>query len=171
MEYRTEKWGGGPHYRRQVHRLGEDEHGTWIWGPAGCTVWRGDEPAFTTDSDALLLAVPDAWWSPGWWVDHAEVDVYVNIGTPFVVGDDQLTSIDLDLDVIRFNDGHVELVDRDEFDVHQRELGYPVEVIDQVERAAALALDLVAAGAPPFDDRAARRWIDLARSADLPRLD
>jgi uncharacterized protein len=153
-----------------VHHLGDDAHGTWLWGPSGRTIRRGEEPLFTTEQDALVLIVDDAWWSPSWWVGHPEISVYVNIGTPPVRHGELITSTDLDLDVIRFRDGRVEIVDQDEFDLHQRELGYPAEVIESTERAAEAALALVRAGTPPFDDATAQRWIDRARAADLPSV-
>src|SRR5262245_61044187 len=119
MEYATEKWGGRPHYRGLVHVLGDDEHGTWLWGPAGRTIFRGDVPLFLTQQDALILLLPDTWWSPGWWIGHPETEVYVNIGTPPEWEDTRVSSTDLDLDVVRFCDGRLEIVDEDEFELHQ----------------------------------------------------
>jgi protein associated with RNAse G/E len=153
-----------------VHLLGEDEHGTWIWGPSGRTIWRGQEPLFATQLDALVLVVPGAWWSPAWWVNHPEMSVYVDIGTPPVRESGQITSIDLDLDVIRFRDGRVQIVDRDEFELHQKAFAYPSDVIDNAERAANSVLELLTADVAPFDGVAAQRWIDRARAAELPRL-
>lgn len=145
--------------------LGADEHGTWLWGAAGRTIWRGETPVFQTQQPALALIVPDAWWSPTWWVGHPEVEVYVNIGTPHVWEETRVTSIDLDLDVIRFCDGRVEVVDRDEFALHQAQFGYPADVIDKAETATALVLDHLTRRTPPFDEATARRWIEHAQSA------
>ena len=39
--------------------------------------------------------------------------------------------IDLDLDVVRFRDGRVEVLDEDEFGQHQATLGYPPHMINQ----------------------------------------
>lgn len=170
MQYCTEKWGGRPHYGGLVHVLGTDEHGTWLWGPAGRSIWRGTDPLFRTEQDALMLIVPGAWWSPSWWIGHPDISVYVNIGTPPILQADLISSTDLDLDVVRFNDGRVEIVDRDEFELHQGLFGYPAEVIDSTERAAQEVLDLVVARTPPFDEVSAQEWIRTARADRLAPL-
>ena len=75
-----------------------------------------------------------------------------------------MTTADLDLDVIRFVDGRVEVVDRDEFELHQRRYGYPEDLVAEAERATATAYERVVARMPPFDGFAARAWIERART-------
>lgn len=170
MEYVTEKWGGHPHYGGRVHVLGDDEHGTWLWGPAGRTISRGEKPLFVTKQDALVLVVRDAWWSAAWWVGHDEVDTYVNVGTPPVWEAKRITSIDLDLDVIRFCDGRLEIVDRDEFELHQRLYDYPTDVIQRAEEVADEVMEHMAVRMAPFDGSTATSWIERARGAALSPL-
>jgi uncharacterized protein len=163
MEYAIEKWGGAPHYRGPVRLLGEDEHGIWLWGWKDRTIWRGETPLFVTEQDALFLVARDAWWSLSWWLGHPEISLYVNIQTPAVWHGDRVTTVDLDLDIVRFNDGRLEIVDRDEFELHQGLYGYPEDLVAAAERATAEAFDLAAAGAEPFAGAAAERWIERAR--------
>lgn len=163
VEYAVEKWGARPHYRGTVLLLGEDEYGTWLWGPRGRTVLRGERPVFTTEQDAVFLVVPGGWWSLAWWLGHPEVALYVNVQTPATWDGDRLVAVDLDLDVVRFRDGRVETVDRDEFDLHRRRYGYPADLVAATERAAAEAHELTAANGPPFDGVAAARWASHAR--------
>jgi protein associated with RNAse G/E len=162
MELASEKWGGRPHYRGEVVHLGDDEHGSWWWGAAGRTIFRGEEALFVTDQDALFLLVDGAWWSPTWWLGHPEVECYVNIGTPYELGD-RLVTTDLDLDVILWCDGRVETVDQDEFALHQVQYGYPAEVVERVARTAAEVHVAVERRDPPFDGVAARAWTARAR--------
>jgi hypothetical protein len=164
VEYATEKWGGRPHYRGPVQHLGDDEHGAWLWGPKGRVIHRGDGTRFHSEQDMVMLIDLDAWWAPCWWFGHAEVELYVNINTPAVWEDHRVVAVDLDLDVIRFHDGRVEIVDRDEFDEHRERFGYPDDVVAATEAAAARALELVAGSEPPFDGRAAAAWAARARS-------
>jgi hypothetical protein len=170
VEWASEKWGGHPHYRFVAHVLGEDEHGTWIWGPAGRTIYRGDRPSHVAEQDTLVLLTPGRWWSPAWWVGHPDVAVYVNIGTPPVWKHERVTTVDLDLDVIRFCDERVEVVDRDEFELHQRVFDYPSDVIEAAERATAEVFDLVTREVAPFDGRTSEAWIGHARGRELPLL-
>ena len=158
MEFATEKFGGHPHYRGVVYVLGEDEHGTWLWRPAGRPVFRGETTVFTPNEPALILVPPGAWWSVSWYPGHHEIDLYVNIDTPAVWEDERIMCIDLDLDVIRFVDGRVELVDQDEFEEHQVRYRYPQELVTAATEAAAEALELVRRNAAPFDGTAAERW-------------
>jgi protein associated with RNAse G/E len=162
VELASEKWGGHPHYRGVVHRLGEDEDGTWVWGPAGRTIYRGDDVVFVTEYDALTLIAPGAWWAPAWWIGHPEMELYVNINTPAVWERDRIVSIDLDLDVVRWSNGLVEIVDRDEFELHRVKYGYPIELIESAETATAEAHDLVSRNRPPFDGVAAKTWAERA---------
>lgn len=57
VELVAEKWGGGPHHSGRVHVLGDDRHGTWLWGPAGRTVSRGGVPVFETEQDLIARTV------------------------------------------------------------------------------------------------------------------
>lgn len=61
MEFATEKWGGIPHYRGSVARLGDDEFGSWWWGEKGRTIFRGDTPLFVAEQPVLFLTPPDRW--------------------------------------------------------------------------------------------------------------
>jgi protein associated with RNAse G/E len=163
LEFATEKWGGVPHYRGEVELLGEDEFGLWLWGAKGRTILRGEEPAFIAATDTIFLVPRDAWWSATWWLDHPEVELYVNIGTLAVVEAERIVSTDLDLDVIRRLDGTCEVLDRDEFEEHQVRYGYPLGVIDEAEAATAQVVDLVTRGVPPFDAMTASAWVATVR--------
>lgn len=170
VDHVAEKWGGAPHYRGSAFVLGRDDAGTWLWGPAGRTIMRGPVPAFVTDRDAITLVPPDAWWSASWWLDSPDVELYVNINTPVERLPGVLRYVDLDLDVVRLVDGTCEIVDREEFALHQVELGYPADIVAATAAAADEVLSAVACRVPPFDGAAARRWTVVARTSDLPGL-
>src|SRR4029450_286897 len=148
VDYVIEKCGGQDHYRGDVELLGEDEHGAWLWGPKGRTVRRGEAHEFTTEQDSLFLIPPGAWWALSWWLGHETIELYVNIQTPAVWSGDLLTTVDVDLDVIRFTDGRVEVVDRDEFELHRGRYGYPEHLVVTAERVTAQAFDLTVANTP-----------------------
>jgi len=167
VEYAIEKWGGHPHYRGDLYHVGDDVHGSWLWGPAGRTIDRAGETMFVTEFDVVTLISPDVWWTPTWWLGHPDVALYVNIDTPAVWEDARISVVDLDLDVIRFSDGRVEVVDEDEFALHQQRFGYPPELISAAEAATATALDLVSRNESPFDGDAASRWTHRARAMTL----
>jgi protein associated with RNAse G/E len=164
VELATEKWGGHPHYRGEMRVLGDDEHGTWLWGLAGRLLRKGNAESFVAQQDTVMVVPREGWWLPAWWLGHPEIALYVNINTPARRDGDRIVAVDLDLDVIRWHDGRVEVVDRDEFEVHQVRYDYPPDIVAAAEAATAEAYDLVVRDQPPFDGAAARRWVEQARA-------
>jgi protein associated with RNAse G/E len=75
--------------------------------------------------------------------------------TPPVWDGDDLTMVDLDLDVILLRDERgLVLDDQDEFEQHQVELGYPPEIISLAEDSADRVWAAIAAGEAPYDGTA-----------------
>jgi uncharacterized protein len=130
-------------------------------------VSRGGVPVFRSEQDLIALVPADSWWTATWWLGHPLVDLYVNINTPATRDGDCIRYVDLDLDVLRFTDGRCEIVDQDEFALHQVQLGYPSDVIAATEQAADDVLRAVRDGGAPLDGVAARMWAETARSAGL----
>jgi uncharacterized protein len=77
---------------------------------------------------------------------------YCNITTPPTLEGGELNYVDLDLDVAVRPDGFIELLDQDEFDLHQRMYGYPDEVIQEAERAAEEVAEMARRGSFPFSE-------------------
>ncbi|MFP5252184.1 MAG: DUF402 domain-containing protein [Actinomycetes bacterium] len=147
------KHDGTRHWEHRCVRLGRDEHGTWLGMAAGAPFRRGDEPWRVTDVAGVLLVPDDAWWCllhNGHGTGH-RYPHYVDVCTPATwVGDDTVTMVDLDLDVVEHEDGRVEVVDRDEFDAHRVRYGYPADVVGAAEEAAAWVAAVMRAGREPF---------------------
>ena len=74
--------------------------------------------------------------------------------TPAGVGRPVLRAVDLDLDVVKLQDGTIFLDDEDEFAEHQVSFGYPPEVVAMAERSAAQVLAAVRDGTAPYDGTA-----------------
>ena len=144
------KWGDRPHWTYRGIYLGSDEHGDWLGCPVG-THYRRPEAEFTADfAGVVLVPVGGVAYLPAFNDEPATSAVYVDIATPAVWDGAILRSIDLDLDVIRRQDGTVLLDDEDEFAAHQIAYGYPTEVIELAERTAAEVLMAVRERTPPF---------------------
>jgi len=76
---------------------------------------------------------------------------YCDVSMPCTLAEEVLSYVDLDLDLIAYQDGTYRVDDEDEFLSHQRQYGYPAEI---VERARAELAALIAAHAArifPFD--------------------
>ncbi len=76
---------------------------------------------------------------------------YCNVTTPPRLEGDQLGYVDLDLDVAVRPGGCVELLDEDEFALHQRRYNYPLDVISAARSAANQVAQLALGNGFPFD--------------------
>jgi len=154
------------HWRHDAVRLGEDEFGVWAGIPSAATVQRGHEPVRTIGRDAVQLITPGLWWSLIYNGTGDEYEVYVDIATPALwESKDRVTMFDLDLDVVRYQDGSVGVLDEDEFLDNQIRYAYPRHLIDHTRRATDEVIDLVTRNVEPFASVAAE-W--LRRLADHP---
>ena len=83
--------------------------------------------------------------------DGTHKAVYVNIATPATFDGSTIEYVDLDIDVIQWPDGRVEVLDREEFEENSVRLGYSDTVKASAEKAVTDVLALIDAGEFPFD--------------------
>jgi protein associated with RNAse G/E len=144
------KYDGSLHWHMTMRRLGTDEHGVWLGVPAQSQTRRGSEPTIQV-AHAYVLLVPDgSWWTAAFNAEPSWTEIYCDITTPPVwPAADEVTMVDLDLDVIRRH-GHdtSELLDEDEFAEHQVRYAYPPDVIEQARGSAEWLRGAVVAGEP-----------------------
>lgn len=160
------------HWRFAMYRLGEDEHGTWLWAPEGSRAQRGNEPAVSTRSRNIKLITDGAWWSAIWSstvTQHRSEELYVDIATPAEWIGDTVRMIDLDLDIGRWNDGTVEVLDEDEFAEHTASLGYPDHLVDRARATTAKTYLDVVNRVEPFGE-VGGDWMRQAGELDRPAL-
>ena len=161
VTFEYSKWDGAGHYRFQTHLLGEDAWGTWLRIERGYAHSHPDGRAGRFPAARTLLVPHDRWWVATYRHEpalHGGCELYIDIATPAVHAGDRITSIDLDLDVLRFTDGRVELADEDEFEDHQRALAYPEEVVRTAAEVARELMVAVGTREEPFGDHAGRNW-------------
>jgi uncharacterized protein len=137
------KWPDAPYRSTTMIRLGEDDHGTWLFAPRG-TVSTYAERGSSPLPVSFLTLVPsgDRWWIATWMRDNDEIDIdlYVDVvHPPQWVSSGHVRIVDLDLDVVRTRSGDVVLADEDELELHSQTLGYPAGVVDGARTAASEA--------------------------------
>jgi hypothetical protein len=107
--------------RHPVYDLGTDVYGTWLFAPKGtvlrsqsgsgvaeCEVGQG-----TADAGRPVLHLIQ---NGEWWVAHwCELFISVDICVPASRADGEWSFTDLELDVLAFADGRVEVHDEDEY--------------------------------------------------------
>jgi protein associated with RNAse G/E len=144
------------HWGFEGHWLGADEWGGWISVPAGSRRWKGAAAKAPTATPAVFCAPNDAWWHLHYNGDTTEYSHFVDIATPPIwVSADRYEMIDLDLDVVRGQDGIVAVQDEDEFRAHQARYGYSQEMIDRAEQETSVIVSMLESGAEPFFEVAA----------------
>lgn len=132
------KYDGSLHWHATMRRLGEDEHGVWLGAPVG-TVWQKGAGTPVVYTHAHVSLFPrDGWWVANFNADPAKLEMYCDVtDLPVWTGPDEVTMVDLDLDVIRVRaTGEVQVIDEDEFAEHQVRYAYPAPVIEQAQAAA-----------------------------------
>ncbi|WP_327086526.1 YgaC family protein [Nonomuraea sp. NBC_01738] len=159
------KFDGSLHWHHPAERLGEDEHGVWIGCRAGTVGAKGDGPPVLWDLPFVMLFPRDQWWVALFNAEPHRTAIYVDVTTVPEWRDDEVTMVDLDLDVIRKRNGTVFLDDEDEFVEHQVKYAYPAEVIMAAEQAAQELMKAVTEGRGPFDG-AHEGWLDAVSSSE-----
>ncbi|TDD45046.1 DUF402 domain-containing protein [Nonomuraea terrae] len=145
------KYGGALHWHHPGRLLGEDEHGVWVEVPGGTVARKGDDgPLITWETTTIMLFPRNAWWTASFNTPPHWSEIYVDVTTIPEWRDDEVTMLDLDLDVIRMRDGRLILDDEDEFALHQVLLNYPPDLIMQAQRTAQWLMNAVGHGKSPF---------------------
>jgi protein associated with RNAse G/E len=162
------KWDGQRHWQFDMRRLGDDQHGLWLWSPQGSPMQRGDEPTKQSQSVNLKLIPENRWWTAIWaW--QRRHDLYVDVITPPQWNGATVTMVDIDLDIVRWSDGTVEVLDEDEFAEHQIRYDYPQRLIDTARATTARLALAVEARHEPFGEIGAawmKRAVQLAGAGD-----
>lgn len=145
-----------PHYKFEAELLGRDEHGTWL----GCdppTPYTGPRGPGEFVHAFVILVPDDDWWVLSFNDSRSEIELYVDIAMPAVWSSESAVSVvDLDLDVARFHDGRIELLDEDEF--AERRDRYPDDVAQRAVTTAQEVLEFVHNGTEPFGT-VGRDWL------------
>jgi protein associated with RNAse G/E len=145
------KYDGRPHRSYPARWLGEDSDGTWLGVTAG-TVARVDGDREAIREEPYVLLVPKwAWWTAMFNAPPRPTEIYCDVTTPATwSGTNEVTVVDLDLDVRRRRWGDIERLDDDEFAEHQVRFGYPDEVITQATAASYWLATALGDGTEPF---------------------
>ncbi|MEV0311768.1 DUF402 domain-containing protein [Nonomuraea fuscirosea] len=140
--------------------LGADEFGTWLFSRAGEVHRKADGAAVVLPCDGVQLLPRTGWWAAWWWSDDHWIGV--DICTPPALGVSGWSYTDLELDLARFADGTVLLVDEEEFERTVRDCQVPQAFVAAARaEASGLRARLAAAGEPVV--LAGWEWLKRAR--------
>ncbi|GAA1637398.1 DUF402 domain-containing protein [Microbacterium flavum] len=165
LVFRWRKWDGSPHWEHDCVYLGSDRWGDWVGQRSG---WHSQRPGleFDADGDNVTLIPPSGDYAATFNATHPRLAIYIDVAWDVRWEDGAPTGIDMDLDVVRARDGRgIWIDDRDEWDEHRVQYGYPLDVVTRLET---VAIDLereVTQESVPFDGLTAAHWL-----SELDRL-
>ncbi len=107
---------------------------------------------WTSRIPGVSFFIPHMWFNIVALLEQSGIRYYCNIASPPYVIDHVVTYIDYDLDVIRSSDGHVSIVDQDEYDRHKTSYQYPLIIEEKVQQGLDTLLKRIETGASPFHD-------------------
>lgn len=164
MVCRAWKYNGLAHWVVPGIALGSDQHGEWIFQPAGSFIARPGM-AFFARSDAVTLVPVEGEWIATFHSgeDRNGLRLYIDISTrigwaPLARSGWEVHSIDMDLDVVERTGRGLYLDDEDEFEEHAAQFGYPPELMASMRTAADELMASVGTSQAPFDGAARRRF-------------
>jgi hypothetical protein len=149
ITWRISKWSGSPHRSVGLVGLEVTEDGMWGAIRAGSPV---DDPTGQMTQflcDAVVFFPTGRWWSAVW-LTGMPTDLYVDICTPAHRHNNEVVTVDLDLDVVSVY-GQVQILDRDEFEEHSARWHYPPHVVTNAEAAASYVALAIVDKQFPFD--------------------
>ena len=146
------KYDGSPHWR-QPFRLLNDHGNLFVAEYQAGDVIQSSKGDWRSPYNSRVYFWRDRWYNcfrlsrPGGPLELW----YCNVTTPALLNG-SISYVDLDLDVALWADGRIELLDEDEYAENSSRYGYPPEVKERAEAAAAELRALAQAGAFPFSE-------------------
>ena len=178
VHVRFTKWGGIGQWEMEALVLGRDDAGVWLGLPKGAPMRRPGREVRLPYDRVMMMPEGESGFVASFheWIDSpdvAEFCMYVDITTPprWTTRNDgvnEVTMVDLDLDVVQAWTGEVSVQDEDDFAERQISLGYPPEVIAHAERWRDRVVRMHEEGAAPFDGREGG-WLDVLATMADPR--
>lgn len=158
--FRWRKWDGSPHWEHDCLFLGSDEWGDWLGQWTGARSARPGREMPATGPDVTLMS-PSGEWAATFNPAPHLVRIYIDIATEVGWSGGEPVGIDMDLDVVRaVDDRGIFIDDRDEWEEHAAQFGYPADLMARLEQVAVELERRVTASVPPFDDATPARWLD-----------
>lgn len=174
LVFRWRKWNGSTHWQHDCVYLGADEWGDWFGQDVG---WRSERPGrdVTTRARNVTLVPPSGEYAYTYNAPPQTTRIYIDVAWDAHWTDEGApVAIDMDLDVVRrdhegpYTDregvlrqpGDVYIEDRDEWEEHRVEFGYPPDVVERLEAVAIELEQRVRDGQQPFDEATALGWLD-----------
>lgn len=157
IEVRGFKWPRRQTAVAVARLLGEDEFGRWLGVARGNPWWAADRSRSGMFETSFVKVVPSGtFWTACFNPVAPVVDVDIVLPVRWVDG--ALEEVDLELDILRSDDGSVRVRDREEFDRVREAWAMPGDIAAQAEETCERIRELVELSAEPFGE-VGRVWL------------
>lgn len=118
-------------------------------------VLEADGKEWTSRIPAVTFFLPDQWFNVVALIEASGLRYYCNVASPVQWENKQtLSYIDYDIDVIRYTDGRIAVVDQQEFSQHQIQYDYPDDIVLKADESVAEIQRRMRNKLVPFEARA-----------------
>lgn len=125
-------------------------------------IWQTHEPAIT-------FFYPDKWYNVIAMIRRNGITYYCNVASPSLYDGEAIKNIDYDLDVKKYPDGNIEILDRDEYELHSKLMKYSTELDKVVHKALDELVEMAESGSGVFDESLIREYYLKFLSLDRTR--
>jgi len=122
---------------------------------------ESDGKEWTSKIPSVTFFIPGEWYNIVSLIDDSGVRYYCNVASPPYVSGRIITYIDYDLDVIRSADGHMQIVDQEEYELHKQNYHYSSVVERKVMDGLDSLLKRLKNGKAPFQDDLVLNYYEL----------
>lgn len=116
-------------------------------------VVEADERRWFTREPAICFYYFNRWYNVISMIRSRGVYYYCNLASPSVYDGESLKNIDYDLDLKVFPDHNYQILDRDEFEMHQQKMNYSPLIIETVEKELTRLIEVVKSEFSPFSEK------------------
>lgn len=115
-------------------------------------VIESDGRKWFTREPAICFFWTERWYNVIAMLRKTGIFYYCNLASPSLYDGEAIKNIDYDLDVKLYPDFSYQILDENEYAMHAREMNYPKDIMNIVERSMDELIDEMDAGNDPFND-------------------
>ncbi len=145
---------------KKVHRLWEEaivldiKKDYIVFGNKKTLVTRAEGICWKTKEPAIMYYFKNKWYNVIAQLKKNGISYYCNIASPFILEENTVKYIDYDLDLRIFPDGEYKILDRLEYQYHQKLMTYPDDLKEAIENGLDELIALYKSKSIIFDAKA-----------------
>ncbi len=124
-------------------------------------VIESDGRKWFTREPAVCIFWKDKWFNVISMLRKTGIYYYCNLASPSLYDGEAIKNIDYDLDVKLYPDRSYQILDENEYRMHARQMNYPKEIMEIVERSVDELLDMMEMEQDPFNEECIKKYYNM----------